>query len=111
MPPRAGGEARSGDGRWDGRDGQHGVEFELLAGLGIRIQTSRMGDRLLVEENPLIRMFFWETLTEAGLEVIAASGPGEALAFPETMQAPAVLVTDAQLGTGMDGLGLAAVAR
>jgi CheY-like chemotaxis protein len=66
---------------------------------------------LLVEDDPSIRMSVCETLTEAGLDVIAASSAAEALAFPEAMEAPAVLITDAQLGPGMDGLALAAVAR
>ena len=72
-------------------------------------------DVLLVEDEALIREMLAEDLADAGLDVAeapsaeaaldAASGAGEA------GRTPSVLVTDVDLGGGMDGLALAAEAR
>lgn len=72
-------------------------------------------DVLLVEDEPLIRTLLWEVLQDAGLEVAEASNAEAALsvavpvAGPE--DPPAVVVTDVDLGRGMDGIALAREAR
>src|SRR5690242_14184185 len=68
-------------------------------------------DVLLVEDDVSVRSCLIDVLSEAGLRVVAASTAAEALGLPETMQPPAVLVTDVRLGAGMDGVGLAVLAR
>ena len=66
---------------------------------------------LLVENDSLLRSCLIDVLSEAGLSIEVAFTAAEALALADSLQAPAVLVTDLQLDTGMDGLGLAALAR
>jgi CheY-like chemotaxis protein len=68
-------------------------------------------DVLLVENDELVRRSLIEALSELGLRVAAAASAKEALALARGTDAPIVLVTDAHLGAGMDGLGLAAAAR
>jgi CheY-like chemotaxis protein len=66
---------------------------------------------LLVENDDAVRTCLIEMLGEVGLHVAAASTATEALALSNETDAPAVLVADVHLGAGMDGFGLAAVAR
>lgn len=67
-------------------------------------------DVLLVEDEDAIRELLEEDLSDAGLVVVPAPSAEEGLDAAEH-DAPAVLVTDVNLGPGMDGLELAAEAR
>lgn len=67
-------------------------------------------DVLLVEDNVLIRACLAEMLTDAGMRVAEASTAGEALELANA-NPPAVLVTDLNLGSGMGGRALAALAH
>ena len=68
---------------------------------------------LLVEDEPLVRAALAEDLAAAGLAVAAAPDAEAALRLAGAADAPPpdVLVTDVDLGPGMDGLALAAEAR
>ena len=69
-------------------------------------------DVLLVEDEPLIREMLAEDLADAGLDVIEAPSAEAALgAAGRANQPPRVLVTDVNLGAGMDGIALAEEAR
>jgi len=67
-------------------------------------------DVLLVEDDELIRDILGEALNEAGLDTVRSSNAEQAL---ELMggDAPRVMVTDINLGAGMDGLALGRAAR
>jgi DNA-binding response OmpR family regulator len=67
-------------------------------------------DVLLVEDDELIRDILGEALNEAGLDTVRSSTAEKAL---ELMSAdvPRVMVTDINLGAGMDGLALGREAR
>jgi two-component system C4-dicarboxylate transport response regulator DctD len=62
-------------------------------------------DVLLVEDDELILDCLAEALNQAGLET-ERSQSAEAALVMMTAQAPKVVVTDINLGTGMDGLAL-----
>ena len=69
-------------------------------------------DVLLVEDEPLVRETLGEDLADAGLDVVTAPTAEDAIAAAERDgQPPAVIVTDVNLGPGMDGLALAEQAR
>ena len=74
-------------------------------------------DVLLVDDEALIRETLAEDLADAGLDVAeapnaeAALGAADAAAHGGTGEPPRVLITDVNLGGGMDGLALAAEAR
>ena len=70
-------------------------------------------DVLLVEDDELVREALGEDLCCAGLSVVAAPTAEDALraAGDGAEPPPAVLVTDVDLGPGMDGLTLAEQAR
>lgn len=69
-------------------------------------------DVLLVEDEPLVREMLAEDLADAGLDVTEASSAEAALgAAGEAGRSPRVIVTDINLGSGMDGLALVAEAR
>ena len=72
-------------------------------------------DVLLVEDEPLIREMLAEGLADAGLRVAEAPSAETALGAVDAAggaaRPPRVLVTDVDLGGGMDGLALAAEAR
>ena len=72
-------------------------------------------DVLLVEDESLVREMLAECLADAGLRVAEAPNAEAALeavgAAGEAGLPPRVLVTDVDLGRGMDGLALAAEAR
>lgn len=71
-----------------------------------------MMDVLLVEDEPAIREMLHEDLTDAGLRVVPAPSAEEGLEFAaQDADPPAVLVTDVNLGPGMDGLALAEEAQ
>ena len=73
-------------------------------------------DVLLVDDETLVRETLAEDLAEAGLDVTDAPDAEAALgaasaAAGEAGGPPRVLVTDVNLGRGMDGLALAAEVR
>lgn len=68
-------------------------------------------DILLVEDDDLVRDCLFEALHEAGM-LIEGSGSGEAaLNLLSADTPPSVIVTDINLGAGMDGLAFARAAR
>ncbi len=67
-------------------------------------------DVLLVEDEDAIRELLEEDLSDAGLVVVPVPNAEEGL-DAAAQEAPAVLVTDVNLGAGMDGLELAAEVR
>ena len=66
---------------------------------------------LLVEDEYLIRMVLIDVMIDAGFEVIEAANAESALALAETTPCPDVIVSDINLGPGMDGFALAATLR
>lgn len=66
---------------------------------------------LLVEDEDLIRMVLVDVMTDAGFEVIEAANAESALALTETAPCPDMIVSDINLGPGMDGLALTAALR
>lgn len=69
-------------------------------------------DVLLVEDEALVRTMLHEDLADAGLQVIEAPSAEEALQVAGGAPAsPAVMVTDVNLGPGMNGLALVEEAR
>lgn len=66
---------------------------------------------LLVEDDELVRECLSELLDDVGGQVIAAADAAEALERIAADGVPDVLVTDLQLGPGMNGLALIAAAR
>ena len=73
-------------------------------------------DVLLVDDEALVREMLAEDLADAGLEVTDAPDAEAALgaasaAAGEAGGPPRILVTDVNLGRGMDGLGAEALAR
>ena len=66
---------------------------------------------LLVEDDDLIRSGLTELMTEAGFEVLGAPDAESALELAGTMPSLRLVVSDVNLGAGMDGFALAAAAR
>ena len=66
---------------------------------------------MLVEDDELVRECLHELLDDVGGQVIAAADAAEALERIAADGVPDVLVTDLQLGSGMNGLALIAAAR
>ena len=64
-------------------------------------------DVLVVEDEVLVRTVVTEGLTDDGLAVAEAPSGEAALALAQAAGAPDVVVTDVNLGDGMDGLTLA----
>ncbi|MBF9234469.1 response regulator [Microvirga alba] len=62
---------------------------------------------LLVEDEPLIRLFISDLLDEAGFRVVEAANAAEALIAMEAGLRVNVLLTDVDMPTGCDGLELA----
>jgi DNA-binding response OmpR family regulator len=70
------------------------------------------GERIMiVEDEFLIRATLVEVLEDEGYEVIAAESGEEALDLLRSDGGIALMMTDMQLGGGMDGLTLASAAR
>jgi CheY-like chemotaxis protein len=67
-------------------------------------------DVLLVEDDELIRDILGEALDDAGLDTVRSPNAEDALA-QMSGDAPFVMVTDINLGAGMDGLALGREAR
>jgi DNA-binding response OmpR family regulator len=68
-------------------------------------------DVLLVETDDGLRGAIAEALTAAGLDVAELPGAAAALALPGAAGVPRFLVTDLDLGPGMDGAALADAAQ
>ena len=68
-------------------------------------------DVLLVEDDDLVRDCLAEALHDAGLDIEGSSSGEDALAVLRREAAPKVLVTDINLGRGMDWLAFARAAR
>ena len=66
---------------------------------------------LLVEDEFLICMMMADALAERGFEVRAAANASDALAHLSSGEPCDVLLTDLNLGPGLDGSGLAKLAR
>jgi DNA-binding response OmpR family regulator len=67
-------------------------------------------DVLLVEDDELIRDILGEALNEAGLDTVRSPTAEMALSLMGD-EGPRVMVTDINLGAGMDGLALGREAR
>jgi two-component system, OmpR family, response regulator len=65
---------------------------------------------LVVEDEPLIRMSVCDLLAEAGFACVEAGSAREALALLDGGLRPAILMTDYNLGPGLNGRALAAEA-
>ena len=66
---------------------------------------------LLVEDDDLIRFGLTELLTDAGFEVLETPDAESALKLSETVPSPRLVVSDVNLGAGMNGFALATAAR
>jgi CheY-like chemotaxis protein len=67
---------------------------------------------LVVEDEPLIRMFVAEVLSNAGIEVVEDARADEALTIlSENAERVTVVFTDVNMPGSMDGLQLAQRAR
>lgn len=65
---------------------------------------------LLVEDEPLVRMFGLDVLDDAGFEVVEASNGDEALSFLESRSDIRVLFTDVDMPGSVNGFQLARLA-
>ena len=68
-------------------------------------------DILLVEDDDLVRDCLFEQLAETGLRIEGRGSAEAAMDLLDADHPPAVLVTDINLGPGMDGLAFARAAR
>ncbi|MGG5822923.1 response regulator [Falsiroseomonas sp. HW251] len=68
-------------------------------------------DVLLVEDEPLVREVLHQEMADAGLDVVPVGSAEEGLDAVEQQGPPLVIVTDVNLGYGMDGVALAEEAR
>ena len=66
---------------------------------------------LLVDDDPIIRRMYCEFFSECGWTVTKAATAEEALAFDPDGISPSILITDIDLGRGMDGFELGPKAR
>jgi DNA-binding NarL/FixJ family response regulator len=67
---------------------------------------------LLIDDDALVRQTLADTLAaEEGIEVDGLANAEDALVLLEAGQAPGVLVADIDLGAGLSGLDLAAIAE
>ena len=66
---------------------------------------------MLVEDEDLIRMVLNDVMTDAGFDVIEAVDAEAALALAKTKPCPDLIVSDVNLGAGIDGFALAAALR
>ena len=66
---------------------------------------------LFVEDEPLLGELMGEALTDKGFTVHVAPSADEALRYLKSSVPIDVLITDIDLGDGMDGAALAALAR
>jgi CheY-like chemotaxis protein len=68
-------------------------------------------DILLVEDDDLVRDCLAEALGDAGLSIEGTTSAEAALVLIKDGRYPGVIVTDINLGAGMDGLAFARAAR
>ena len=73
--------------------------------------TGRSQSAVVVEDDPISLATLSETLEHLGWMVTTASSAEEVLALPESFPAPQIVITDVNLGTGMDGFEFCPVAR
>ena len=66
---------------------------------------------LVVEDEPLLRLYIADELIDAGFDVIEAGNAAEALDLLDTHSPIAAMFTDVDMPPAMDGLDLAAVVR
>ena len=66
---------------------------------------------LLIDDDALVRQTLGDTLAEEGIEVDGLANAEDALVLLGAGQVPDVLVADIDLGPGLGGLDLAAIAR
>ncbi len=66
---------------------------------------------LLIEDDVLVRTHLMEALGEEGIDVDGLTNAEDALVLLGAGQVPDVLVIDVNLGSGLDGIGLADMAR
>ena len=66
---------------------------------------------LLIDDDPLVRQTLMDTLATEGIEVDGLANAEDALVLLGAGQVPDVLVADIDLGAGLSGLDLAAIAR
>lgn len=66
---------------------------------------------LCVEDEVLVRMFITDALTDAEFRVLEAGSAAEALTILQARPDLAVIVTDVEMGGGMDGFTLARAVR
>jgi|SRR5689334_22183386 CheY-like chemotaxis protein len=66
---------------------------------------------LLIEDDPLLRSILSDTLGAEGMDVSGLANAEDALILLGAGQVPDVLVTDINLGAGLNGYDLAEVAR
>ncbi len=66
---------------------------------------------LLVEDEDLFRMLLVDIMNDAGFEVVAAADAATALALAETSEPPKLIVSDVDLGAGMNGFALVEAVR
>ena len=73
--------------------------------------AGRSQSAVVVEDDPISLATLSETLEHLGWTVTTASSAEEVLALPESFPAPQIVITDVNLGTGMDGFEFCPVAR
>jgi CheY-like chemotaxis protein len=66
---------------------------------------------LLVEDDELVRDFLGEVLKDAGYEVVETGDPYTALGLPDAIGPPTIVITDIDLGSALNGFGVAASAH
>ena len=64
---------------------------------------------LVVEDEPLVRMYAVDVLEDAGLVVVEAGTADEALGILENRQDVSILFTDVKMPGSLDGFGLAQI--
>ena len=66
---------------------------------------------LIVEDEPLLRLFAVDMIEDAGFDTIEAANATEAVAILEGRPDIRVVFTDVDMPLGLDGIGLAACIR
>ena len=66
---------------------------------------------LLVEDENLLRMLLTDVMTDAGFDVLDTPDAESALVLAKTLDLPQVIVTDVDLGPGLDGFAFVEAAR
>jgi DNA-binding NtrC family response regulator len=66
---------------------------------------------LVVEDEPLLRLFATDLIEDAGFEVVQAANASDAVAILETRTDIKIVFTDVDMPGGIDGIKLAACIR